>query len=291
MEDDALTQSASKKRNSLGRGLSALLTPSLQEPTVSDTIVVQIPLETLAPRLSQPRQHFDESALEELAGSIRNQGVLQPILVRPALGGGYEIIAGERRWRAAKIAGLATIPAIVRSTDDKEALEIALIENLQRQDLSPIEEAACYQRLMLDVGYTQEDLAGKLARSRSHVTNYLRLLQLPASVQALVMDKQLSVGHARALVNALDAERLAAKVIERGLSVRQLEKLLQHQETEASAPPPSTEFDAPLHLTAQYLHELFGLPVHVYKRRNGTAQLRISIATQDDLTKLHDKIQ
>jgi len=215
----------------LGRGLSALMGDDKlmdTQPVVADGVqVVQILVENLLPSRFQPRQIFDEAALNDLADSIREKGVLQPLLVRPAPGQSdkYEIIAGERRFRASKMAGVTQVPVIVKEFDDKAALEIALIDNLQREDLNPMEEAGAYIRLMEEFQYTQEELARVVGKSRSYVANMMRLLDLPKNVQNMLIKKDLTVGHARALLGVADAEKIAKEVVKKGLSVRQTEQL------------------------------------------------------------------
>jgi ParB family chromosome partitioning protein len=222
----------------LGKGLSALMSDSYSqtaEVTAAqqgdaaprDGAVVTLALDEVEPGKYQPRDYFDQGALQELAESIRRNGVVQPILVRRAADGKYEIIAGERRWRAAGIAGLRQIPAIVRTYEDKKVLEIALVENVQREDLNPLEEAAGYQRLIEEFTYTQEELAATVHKSRSHIANLIRLLDLPEDIRHLLAENKLSMGHARALFGAPDALQLAHDIIARGLSVRQTEKLVR----------------------------------------------------------------
>ncbi|TAN58670.1 MAG: ParB/RepB/Spo0J family partition protein [Rhodospirillales bacterium] len=222
-----------KKRN-LGRGLSSLLGDDepadlgeLDKLRSSKTV----PVEFVRPGRFQPRHNFDDVRFQELVDSVRTKGILQPILVRrhPDDRNSYEIIAGERRWRAAQMAQLHDVPVIIRDFSDQEALEVALVENLQRQDLSAIEEAEGYRRLMEEFQHTQEDLAKVVGKSRSHVANMLRLLGLPDGVKKLVEEGALSAGHARALLGAPNAEELAAKVVAKGLSVRQTEKLAQSE--------------------------------------------------------------
>ncbi|MFA6018637.1 MAG: ParB/RepB/Spo0J family partition protein [Rhodospirillales bacterium] len=220
-----------KKRN-LGRGLSSLLGDD--EPTDLGELdklrsSKTVPVEFIRPGKFQPRHNFDDERFQELVESVRSVGILQPILVRrhPDDRNSYEIIAGERRWRAAQMVQLHDVPVIIRDFSDKEALEVALVENLQRQDLSAIEEAEGYKRLMDEFQHTQEDLAKVVGKSRSHVANTLRLLTLPALVRTLVEEGTLSAGHARALLGAPNAEELAEKVVAKGLSVRQTEKLAQ----------------------------------------------------------------
>lgn len=215
----------------LGKGLSALMGEDLSSaiPTyqAGGNGIVMISIDELAPSPFQPRHVFKEEALVDLVSSIREKGVLQPLLVRPSSTGvaAYEIIAGERRFRASKIAGLSEVPVIIKDFDDKATLEVALIENLQREDLNPLEEAEAYKRLMEEFKYTQDELAKVVGKSRSHVANMMRLLDLPTSIKIMVADKKLSIGHARALLNAKNPDTLAEQVVSKGLSVRQTEKL------------------------------------------------------------------
>ena len=186
-----------------------------------------MPIHLLKPGKFQPRRHFDDAALETLIASVKEKGVLEPILVResPSIEGEFEIIAGERRWRAAQAAQLHDVPVVVKKLDDQEALEIALVENLHREDLSPLEEAEAYHRLMNDFGHTQDGLAKSIGKSRSHVANMLRLLNLPQSVQMLLLEGKISAGHARTLVTAENPEQLAQLIISKNMSVREAEKL------------------------------------------------------------------
>jgi ParB family chromosome partitioning protein len=198
---------------------------------------------SLQPGVGQPRRHFNEEALDALAQSIRERGMLQPIIARRLSGelSGYEIIAGERRWRAAQRAGLAEVPVILRDMTDRDALEIALIENIQREDLNPIEEANGYQNLVDSFGYTQEDLAKAVGKSRPHVANMMRLLNLPPSLRTYVAEGRLSAGHARALLVAKDPEKLAELVVQRGLNVRQTERLVQEGGMQVPRKPSSRD--------------------------------------------------
>lgn len=231
------------KQTGLGRGLSALMgenKPHLAQPNAAIQDKSLLPLELLVPGNFQPRRLFAEENLQDLAESIRKNGVILPIIVRPAKTiGQYEIIAGERRWRASKIAGIPTIPAVIRSLTDKEALEFALIENIQRQDLTPLEEADGYCRLIEEFSYTQEELASRLGKSRSHITNLLRLLGLPEQVKELLHTGAISMGHARALVNVESAIDIANQVVRDGLSVRQVEKLLHSRNSTKEKKAPS----------------------------------------------------
>ena len=220
----------SEVKRGLGRGLSSLLGEVKREEPIAGGApsdgVRMLAVAAIFPNPDQPRRHFDESALDELATSVKTRGLIQPIVVRPS-GKGYEIVAGERRWRAAQRAQLHQIPALIRTLDDGEMLELAIIENIQRQDLNAIEEAESYQRLMKSYGHSQEALAKLVGKSRSHVANLLRLLDLPPAVRAMVVDGRVSMGHARALVGAPDAEAIAEDVVKRGLSVRDTEALVR----------------------------------------------------------------
>ena len=219
------------ERRGLGRGLSALLADvNMQEPAGASPDQPRpmqvLPVERLQPNPNQPRREFSPDALQQLAQSIRQKGIVQPLIVRViGADGRYEIVAGERRWRAAQIAGLHEVPIVIRDFDDVEVLEIAIIENIQREDLNPIEEAMAYRQLIERFGHTQEKLAEALSRSRSHVTNLLRLLTLPEPVQDMLRKGELSTGHARALITAHNPALLATMVVRRGLSVRETEKL------------------------------------------------------------------
>jgi len=221
------------RQSGLGRGLGALI-PTEAAPEASADgrpVLVEIPLSAIEPNPRQPRRHFDEDVLSSLAASVRELGVLQPVLVRPlADTGRYELIAGERRWRAAKQAGLASIPALVRTVEDRSSLEQALVENLHRQDLNPLEEAAAYQQLVGEFGLTHDDVASRVGRSRAAVTNTLRLFQLPAPIQRMVADGMLSAGHARALLATSDGafqQSLAQRAVDDQLSVRAVEEAVK----------------------------------------------------------------
>lgn len=220
---------AGDKKRGLGRGLSALMA-DVSEPemgaSASPAADQTVPIEQLHPNPNQPRKRFESAPLDDLVASIREKGVLQPLIVRPSVDG-YEIVAGERRWRAAQQAQLHSLPVLVRDFSDTEVLEVAIIENIQRADLNPIEEASGFKQLMDRFGHTQEKMAEALGKSRSHIANLLRLLQLPPTVQGFVADGTLSAGHARALITADDPEGLARKVISGGLSVRETEALVK----------------------------------------------------------------
>jgi ParB family chromosome partitioning protein len=234
------------RRSGLGKGLGALI-PTGEMADSQSTALQEIPVSDIRPNPNQPRAYFDEEALVSLTASIRELGILQPVLVRPATEGHFELIAGERRWRAAKRAGLQTVPALVRTVEDAGALEQALVENLHREDLNALEEAAAYQQLMEDFQLTQEQVALRVGKSRSAITNTLRLFQLPPSVQKLVAERKLTAGHARALLGSPDRlfqETLARRAVADELSVRGVEDAVrEHQaaagdgENEPEAPP------------------------------------------------------
>lgn len=248
-------------KKGLGRGLSSLMgealpvaaPPAPQQaaapaaPAPSNFPPTSLPVDALRPGKYQPRRHFNEEALAELADSIEKHGLMQPIVVRAISEGRYEIIAGERRWRAAKLANMRQVPIILRDVDDVEALELALIENIQRADLNPLEEAAGYQRLMDEFGYTQEKLAPVVGKSRSHIANLLRLLKLPESIKNRIDTGELTMGHARAILMARDPEELARQIVEVGLSVRQAEEYakgstrIAQEGEEGAAPANATE--------------------------------------------------
>jgi ParB family transcriptional regulator, chromosome partitioning protein len=221
------------RRGGLGKGLGALIPAgraTIEELPEGSRVVEDLPVEAISPGPRQPRRQFDPEAIAALSASIRQVGVLQPVVVRPAAEGRYELVMGERRWRAAREAGLPTIPALVSETGDREALQKALIENMHRRDLNPIEEAAAYQQLIGDGGLTHDELAEQLGLSRPAVTNALRLLELPPGVHRLVLDERISAGHARALLGLPDhtsMERLALRVAAEGMSVRDTEALVR----------------------------------------------------------------
>ena len=232
------------RRGGLGKGLGALIPPgtSLDSDTDTGGGLEELPTSAIKPNRFQPRGHFDEEALGALADSIREVGVLQPILVRP-VDDGYELIAGERRWRAARRVGLQMIPALVRETDDATSVQHALVENLHRDDLNPLEEAAAYQQLIEDFGLTHEAVASQVGKSRASVTNSLRLLQLPPSIQKLVHENRLNMGQARALLGTPDRafqEQLARRVVQDDLSVRAVEEAIREHDAPPSTPETTT---------------------------------------------------
>jgi ParB family transcriptional regulator, chromosome partitioning protein len=281
---------AKKRPSGLGRGLSSLLGEVAQEASVAAgdggrASVQMVPIASIEPHPGQPRRIFQEESLVELAASIQARGVIQPIVVRPH-GHRFQIVAGERRWRAAQRARLHEIPAIVRAFSDEETLEIALIENIQRQDLNAIEEAQAYRRLVDEYGHTQEELGRIVHKSRSHVANLLRLLDLPAKVQVMVGTGQLSMGHARALVTATDPEALAEEVVRRGLSVRETERLAKSGKTRKERLPPIEYKGSAADIAAleRQLGDLLGLKVQIrHSPKGGTVSLSYSSLDQLDM--------
>lgn len=290
-----------KRPHGLGRGLSALLGETSQEESVSaaprsGSSVQTIEVAMISPDPEQPRRHFDENALQELADSIARRGVIQPIIVRPQ-GSRYQIVAGERRWRAAQRAQLHRIPAIVRDFNDAETREIALIENIQREDLNPIEEAEAYRKLIAQFGHSQDALARLVGKSRSHVANLMRLLELPPAVQDAVMEKRLTMGHARALIGAEDCEVLACTVEQKGLSVRDTETLVRKAKTGLAEPRRPTrdgsgfgETDNDIAALQQHLADIVGLKVEIAYNGQGAGIIALRFSTLDQLDMLCQRL-
>ena len=279
-----------KRPSGLGRGLSSLLGEVAQEAALApgegrSGSVQMVPIASIEPHPGQPRRIFQEESLVELAASIQARGVIQPIVVRPH-GHRFQIVAGERRWRAAQRARLHEIPAIVRAFSDEETLEVALVENIQREDLNAIEEAQAFRRLVEDYGHTQEELGRIVHKSRSHVANLLRLLDLPAKVQVMVGTGQLSMGHARALVTARDPEGLAEEIVRRGLSVREAERLARIGKPRKQRLPPLEYKGSAADIAAleRQLGDLLGLKVAIrHSPKGGTVSLTYSSLDQLDM--------
>jgi ParB family chromosome partitioning protein len=292
-EDENRVVPLKKRAMGLGRGLSALLGEIEQEhPVGSNTLpadgIRMVATADLSPMKGQPRRYFDEAALDELAQSIATRGVLQPIVVRTAPPGivGYQIVAGERRWRAAQRAQLHHVPVIIREFDDRTALEIALIENIQREQLNAIEEGQTYDRLISYYGHSQEALGRIVNKSRSHVANLIRLRDLPPAVQEMLAEGRLMMGHARALLTAPDAERFAEDVIRRGLSVRQTEALVRKAKMPGTATRsrPAGDANADIALLESQLGDLLGLKVVIaHDEKHGTVTLAYSSLEQLDM--------
>ncbi len=276
-------------RKPLGRGLGALLSA---EPKTSGEDTSEIPIESIEPSVAQPRMRFDPVKLQELAKSIQGNGVVQPLLVRKK-GLGYELIAGERRWRAAQLAGLTHVPAIVRQVADEKVLELALIENVQREDLNPIEEAHAYRKLIDTIGLSQESLADRIGRDRSYIANHLRLLRLPADIQRLVEEEKLSAGHARTLLGAIDVDvqrRIARRIIDRGLSVRETERIVQELDSKGtvkSKRSPALINDPNVRAAEAKLRRQLGTQVRIVQRQNGNrGQIEIEFYSDSDLERI-----
>ncbi len=276
-------------RRGLGRGLSALLgDPDAPAPKGESHGAREAPIELIRRNPDQPRRTFGEAEIEELAASIREKGVLQPVLLRPApdAPGEFQIVAGERRWRAAQKAGLRTLPALVRELSDQQVLEIAIVENVQRADLNALEEAMGYRALMERFGRTQEAVAQVVGKSRPHVANALRLLTLPEEVQQLLAEGRISAGHARAIASSSDPAALARQVVERGLSVRETEALARRApETKAAKPKGRTVRDADTAALENDLAETLGLDVEL-RHKGDSGELRIKYATLEQLDDL-----
>ena len=275
---------AEESKRRLGRGLAALIGET-GEPEVMDRArgPRRIPIESISRNPRNPRVSFDAADLADLTASVKDRGILQPLIVRPSGPEHYELIAGERRWRAAQAAGLAEVPVVVREVDDKAALEIAIIENVQRADLNPLEEAGGYQKLLDDFQYTQDELAGVVGKSRSHVANTLRLLKLPEGVRLHLAEGRLTAGHARALVGRADAEALAERIVDAGLSVRDVERLVAEPQAASDSAPKRAEKDADTRAVEQRIAEALGLAVDLKAATNGSGKLVLKYRTLEQL--------
>jgi ParB family transcriptional regulator, chromosome partitioning protein len=301
MEALEMNEDPSKRR--LGRGLAALIgdieRPPAQTAAQEPKVVAadrNVPIEFLAPNPRNPRRNFDEGELSDLAQSIREHGIVQPVVARPAPGqaGRYEIIAGERRWRASQRAGLVEIPVIVRDVNDRTALELAIVENVQRADLNPVEEAMGYQQLIDEHNYTQADLGNIIGKSRSHVANTLRLLKLPDAIRDMIVGGALSAGHARTLVTAHDPAALAKRIVDGGLSVRQAEALAQQpaqaNDNPSAAKRAAPEKDADTLALEKLLSDASGLKVVISHKDKG-GEVRIAYRTLEQLDELCRRLQ
>ncbi|MEO0751121.1 MAG: ParB/RepB/Spo0J family partition protein [Pseudomonadota bacterium] len=287
----------SPKKRGLGRGLSALMADVQDDMPKDETPSVRadqmIPIEKIVPNPDQPRRHFDKDALEDLAASIAEKGVIQPLIVRRKEGDTYEIVAGERRWRASQKSKLHEVPAIVRDFSDTEILEVAIIENIQRADLNPLEEAQAFRQLMEKFGHTQDELSKSLGKSRSHIANSVRLLTLPSDVQDLVKDGKLSAGHVRALITSEDPSGLALLAIKKGLSVREVEKMAKSFSAETvskkpkSTRPVKVDKDADTKALERDLSANLGMKVSVeHSEGQENGKVVISYMTLEDLDTL-----
>lgn len=282
----------------LGRGLSALLAAveaPAQEAVLHNSLAERtLPIERIVANPNQPRKTFDSEALAQLADSLRHKGLIQPLVVRSRAGTDtFEIVAGERRWRAAHLAGLADVPVVVRDFDDDELLQVAVIENIQREDLNPLEEAMAYRQLLDRFGHTQEQLAEALSKSRSHIANLLRLLTLPEPVQDMLREEKLSMGQARALITAKDPIGLAQVVARKGLSVREVEALARREERDKTSPPKATRDEG--HTAAELMQRLstaMGMPTSISLSRDGQrGRLSVSFENLAELEQLCDLIE
>jgi ParB family chromosome partitioning protein len=283
-----MAASAQKKR--LVRGLADIIGGFEANDGAEVEGQRMVPLASLKPSRFNPRRAFSEAHLEELAASIRERGLVQPLVVRPAKGGGeiYEIVAGERRWRAAQLAQLHEVPVVVRALSDQESIEIAIIENVQREDLNSIEEAEGYKLLMDGHDYTQEDLARVIGKSRSHLANTLRLLKLPEGVQQYVRTGSLSAGHARALIGRPDAAALAARIVKEGLTVRQVEALTQDRAPAKAKRPKAKNADT--RAAEAELADALGLDVQIKAGRGEKGELRIRYGSLDQLEDVRHRL-
>jgi ParB family transcriptional regulator, chromosome partitioning protein len=271
------------RHRGLGRGLSALIgdeaAPGKHEP---NRHARQVPVAFLKPNRFQPRKHFAEEELHDLANSIREKGMLQPILVRPVAGdpNAFEIVAGERRWRAAQLAKLHDVPIVIREMNDGEALELAIIENIQRENLNAIEEAAAYRELMERFSYTQDQLSQEVGKSRSHVANTLRLLKLPDVVQAMIRDGRLTAGHARTLIGTSDPEARAREIIQGALNVREAEQRSEAKSRGGSAAPAK---DADTKALEESVSNILGLKVLILHKGDKGGEVRVAYKTLEQL--------
>jgi ParB family chromosome partitioning protein len=286
-------------RKALGRGLSALLSDSMTQNVATDgDDFLEVDIDLIEPNPEQPRTHFDETKLEELAQSIRANGLVQPLLLRRSPGGRYQLVAGERRWRASQRAGLRKVSAVIRDITNEQLLPLALIENIQRQELNPIEESLAYQKLIQDYGLTQDELAKQVGKDRSSIANHLRLLRLPAEVQRMLEDGRLSMGHARALL-AVDQEArlisLAEEILANQWSVRETEKAVKRATTAAGEKNPTTgtppsQNDANIRAAELKLKRYLGTQVHIHLGNQNTGRIEIEFTSMSDLDRLYNLI-
>jgi len=294
----------SERRKALGKGLHSLLptrptaTPpnqSIQVATVPEGDVQRLPIEHLTPNPNQPRRDFDATALLELTQSIERDGIIQPIIVRKTAPKEYQIIAGERRWRAAKAAGLTEVPVIVRAADDQRMLELAIIENIQREDLNPIELAVAFQRMAAELGLSHDQIGQKTGKERTTITNAVRLLQLPVELQSLVASKQLSPGHARALLKFTDEQiqrEIAQRCITEGWSVRQIEEFTRPKSIapKAKSKKPEGSTDPNVKFALSELERILGTKVRIIESRGGKGRIEIEYYSPEDLSRIYDLV-
>lgn len=275
-----------KKRSGLGRGIDAIFS-DFETDEINSENVVDINLNDIRPNPYQPRKEFSQDALNELAQSIKENGVFQPIVVRKSVNG-YQIVVGERRFRASKIAQRPTIPAIIRNLDESQMMEIGVLENLQREDLNPIEEAQAYQTLIEKLHLTQEQISEKLGKSRPYIANYLRLLSLPDKTKQLLMESKLTMAQARTLLTLKDPRKIdqvAQKVVDQGLTVRQLEKMVSHPQTTTTVSNKKKKSPF-IQETEEQLIEKLGTSVHVVGSKDGKGKIQIDFSSTQDLNRI-----
>jgi ParB family transcriptional regulator, chromosome partitioning protein len=287
-------------RKALGKGLHALLpsrNASAAAPvTESSGNPQSLPIGQLAPNPDQPRRDFDPAALQELTHSIERDGIIQPIIVRKTAANQYQIIAGERRWRAAKAAGLTEVPVIVRTADDQQVLELALVENIQREDLNPIELAVAFHRMAGELGMSHDQIGHKTGKERTTITNSVRLLQLPHDIQNLIAARQLSAGHARALLKFDDVEiqrEIATRCVGEGWSVRQIEEFTRSKpatQRKAKTKPNDAQLDPNVKFAVQELERVLGTRVRILERAGGAGRIEIDYYNPDDLSRVYERI-
>ena len=290
----------SNQKQVLGRGLSAILndpdnlTKSINDKNANETIgkIIDLPLENIITNPKQPRTHFNEEALKELSNSIQELGIIQPITVRKVNKNNYQLISGERRYRASKMAGIKSIPSYIRVANDNELLELALVENIQRKDLDPIEIGLSYKRLIDEINLTQDQLSSRVGKKRSTITNYIRLLKLDPIIQTGIRDKFISMGHGRALVNVENNKKqieLYKKIVKKSLSVREVEKLVQALRSKTSK---NTIYSSPfISQTALDLEKFFETPVKVISNSEGKGFLKINFESQEKLQHILNKVK
>ena len=290
----------SNQKQVLGRGLSAILndpdnlTKSINDKNANETIgkIIDLPLENIITNPKQPRTHFNEEALKELSNSIQELGIIQPITVRKVNKNNYQLISGERRYRASKMAGLKNIPSYIRVANDNELLELALVENIQRKDLDPIEIGLSYKRLIDEINLTQDQLSSRVGKKRSTITNYIRLLKLDPIIQTGIRDKFISMGHGRALINVENNKEqieLYKKIVKKSLSVREVEKLVQALKSKTLK---NTIYSSPfISQTALDLEKFFETPVKVISNSEGKGFLKINFESQEKLQHILNKVK
>jgi len=290
-------------RKALGKGLHALLparnnaaNPSVPEPAQSPQNTIQtLSIQHLAPNPNQPRKDFEPAGLMDLARSIERDGIIQPIIVRKSGPTEFQIIAGERRWRAAKAAGLTEVPVIVRTADDQQVLELALVENIQREDLNPIELANAFYRMASELGMSHDQIGTKTGKERTTITNAVRLLQLPTNIQSMVAAKQLSAGHARALLKFEDEPTqldIATRCVAEGWSVRQIEEFTRKpaSERKAKTKPTDIPLDPNVRFAVSELERVLGTRVRIVERSEGSGKIEIDYYSADDLSRVYEQI-